>query len=167
MVRMLQTGLLFLSLTMATAVDARQAPPTSDERALTALAEDWTKARNANDAEAMRPLFAEKVDRVSLPRGLVESTTRDELIAFFANGFKGSAKGTHAKTMKVRPVILSPTAGLVDHTYTMYNPDGSAIGVGHSTFVALKDAGAWKVVAVRYVSAWPSGPAPGDAAAPR
>ena len=41
--------------------------------------------------------------------------------------------------MKVRPVLLSPTAGLVDHTYTMYNPDGSAIGGGHTTFVALKN----------------------------
>jgi hypothetical protein len=65
--------------------------------------------------------------------------------------------------MEIRPVLLSASAGLVDHTYTMYNPDGSVVGVGHTTFVAVKDAGAWKIVAVRYASAWPQGEAPGDA----
>lgn len=158
---------LWLVVALTATADARQTPPTPDERALAALVEGWTTARSANDAEAMRPLFAEKVDRVDLPKGLVESTTREELIAYFANGFKGSAKGTHAKTIDVRPVLLSTTAGLVDHTYTMYNPDGSAIGVGHTTFVALKDAGTWKIVAVRYASAWPQASAPGDAPAPR
>lgn len=146
---------------------AAQAPSTPDQRALTALVEGWTTARSANDAEAMRPLFAERVDRVNLRTGQVESTTRDELIAYFAKGFSGSAKGTHAKSMEIRPVLLSATAGLVDHTYTMHNADGSAVGVGHTTFVALKDAGAWKVVAVRYVSAWPQGSAPGDTPSPR
>ena len=158
---------LFLALALVATADARQTAPTPDERALAALVEGWTEARSANDAEAMRPLFAEKVDRVNLPKGLVESTTRDELIAYFANGFKGAAKGTRAKTMKVRPVLLSPSAGLVDHTYMMYNPDGSEVGVGQTTFVALKDAGTWKIVAVRYVSAWPSANAPADTPAPR
>ena len=157
---------LLLAVALTSTTVARQAPPTPDERALTALVESWTNARSANDAEAMRPLFDEKVDRVNLPTGQVESTTREELIAYFAKGFSGSAKGTHAKSMKIRPVLLSATAGLVDHTYTMYNPDGSAIGVGHTTFVALKDAGAWKVVAVRYVSAWPLAQAT-SAASPR
>ena len=158
---------LLLGIALTTTADARQAPPTTDERELTALVEGWTEARSANDAEAMRPLLAEKVDRVNLPKGLVESTTRDELIAYFATGFKGSAKGTRAKTMKVRPVLLSSTAGLVDHTYTMYNADGSEVGVGHTTFVALKNAGTWKIVALRYVSAWPASQAPGDTPAPR
>jgi uncharacterized protein (TIGR02246 family) len=154
-IRTFPLALLFLVIALTSSAAARQAPLTPDERALTALVEGWTSARSANDAEAMRPLFAEKVDRVVLTTGKVESTTRDELIAYFAKGFSGSAKGTHAKSITIRPVLLSPTAGLVDHTYTMYNPDGSAIGVGHTTFVALKDAGVWKVVAVRYVSAWP------------
>jgi uncharacterized protein (TIGR02246 family) len=158
---------LLLGIALTTTADARQALPTTDERALTALVEGWTEARSANDAEAMRPLFAEKVDRVNLPKGLVESTTRDELIAYFATGFKGSAKGTRAKTMKVRPVLLSHTAGLVDHTYTMYNADGSEVGVGHTTFVALKNAGQWRIVALRYASAWPSAKAPEDTPAPR
>ena len=152
--RLLMLSLL-LTLSLAGAADARQ-PPTPDERALTSIAERWTKARNDNDAEAMRPLFAEKVDRVRLPQGLVDSTTRDELINFFAEGFKGSAKGTHAKTMNIRPVLVSDDTGLVDHTYTMYNPNGSEIGVGHSTFIALKNGGEWKVVALRYTSAWPA-----------
>jgi len=158
---------LLLALALAVTADAGQTAATPDERALTALVEGWTQARSANDAEAMRPLFAEKVDRVNLPRGLVESTTRDELIAYFADGFKGSAKGTRAKTMKVRPVLLSASAGLVDHTYTMYNADGSEVGVGQTTFVALKDGATWKIVAVRYVSAWPSVNAPADTPAPR
>ena len=159
--------LLFLTLATTATAHARQAPPTADERALTALVERWTAARSANDAEAMRPLFAEKVDRVNLPKGLLESTTRDELIAYFATGFKGSAKGTRAKTSNVRPVLLSANAGLVDHTYTMYNADGSEVGVGHTTYVALKDAGEWKVVALRYVSAWPAGQTAGGTTAPR
>jgi uncharacterized protein (TIGR02246 family) len=153
--RTIPLALLFLVTALTATAEARQAPPTPDERALTVLVESWTSARSANDAEAMRPLFAEKVDHVNLPTGKVESTTREDLIAYFAKGFSGSAKGTHARTMTIRPVLLSATAGLLDHTYTMYNPDGSAIGVGHTTFVALKDAGAWKLVAVRYVSAWP------------
>lgn len=146
---------------------AAAAQSTDDERALAQLVERWTIARSANDAEAMRPLFAEKVDRVNLPTGAVESTTRDELIAYFASGFKGSARGTHARSMTVRPVVLSATAGLVDHTYTMYNADGSTVGVGHTTYVALKNGGAWKIVALRYASAWPSVPAPGGTPAPR
>ncbi len=157
---------LFVSLLLAvisiSTADARQAAATADERALTALVERWTAARSANDAEAMRPLFGEKVDRVNLPKGLVESTTREELISYFADGFKGSAKGTRAKTLKVRPVLLSADAGLIDHAYTMYSADGSEIGVGHTTFVALKDGGTWKIVALRYVSAWPA-----DAPSPR
>ena len=167
MICRLPISVLLLGIALTTTADARQAPPTPDERALTALVEGWTEARSANDAEAMRPLFAEKVDRVNLPTGMVESTTREELIAYFAKGFKGSAKGTHAKTMKIRPVLLSPDAGIVDHTYTMYNPDGSAIGVGHSTFVAVKDAGQWRFVAVRYVSAWPSANVAAGTTAPR
>ena len=159
--------LLLLTLAAVSTADARQTPATPDERALSALVDGWTAARGANDAEAMRPLFADKVDRVNLSRGVVESTTREELIAYFASGFKGAAKGTRAKSMKVRPVLLSPTAGLVDHTYTMYNADGSEVGVGHTTFVALKDAGTWKIVAVRYVSAWPSANAPASAPQPR
>jgi uncharacterized protein (TIGR02246 family) len=157
--RTLPLALLFLVTALTSTLAASQAPLTPDERTLTALVESWTTARSANDAEAMRPLFAEKVDRVNLPTGQVESTTRDELIAYFAKGFSGSAKGTRAKSIAIRPVLLSDTAGLVDHTYTMYNPDGSAIGVGHTTFIALKEAGAWKIVALRYASAWPQGTA--------
>lgn len=145
---------MFLALFVSGIADARQARSDAEERALSSIVERWTAARNANDAEAMRPLFAEAVDRVSLPDGMVQSTTRDELLKFFADGFKGSAKGTYAKTMKVRPILFSDATGIVDHTYTMYNPDGSEIGVGHSTFVALKVGAEWKVVAVRFVSAW-------------
>jgi uncharacterized protein (TIGR02246 family) len=166
-IRTLPLALLFLVIALTTTAAARQAPPTTDQRALASLVESWTNARSANDAEAMRPLFAERVDRVNLPTGEVESTTRDELIAYFAKGFSGSAKGTHAKSITIRPVLLSATAGLVDHTYTMYNPDGSAIGVGHTTFVAVKDAGAWKIVAVRYASAWPQARVSSDAPSPR
>lgn len=157
---------LLLAVTSISTADARHAPATADERALTALVERWTAARSANDAEAMRPLFAEKVDRVNMATGLVESTTRDELISYFAKGFIGSAKGTHAKTLKARPLLLSADAGLVDHTYTMYNADGSEVGVGHTTFVALRNGTSWQVVAVRYVSAWPAGPAASAKATP-
>jgi uncharacterized protein (TIGR02246 family) len=166
-IRPLSFASCLLILALSTPAAAGQAPSTPDQRALASLVESWANARSANDAEAMRPLFAERVDRVNLPTGEVESTTRDELIAYFAKGFSGSAKGTHAKSITIRPVLLSATAGLVDHTYTMYNPDGSAIGVGHTTFVAVKDAGAWKIVAVRYASAWPQARVSSDAPSPR
>lgn len=143
------------------AVAQTQTTP-ADQQALTAIVEKWAEARSANDAGAMRPLFAEKVHRVSMSNGKVESTTRDELISYFDAGFKGAARGTRVKTLEIRPVVLSDTAALIDHSYTMFNADGSRVGVGHTTFVAVKTSGTWQVAALRYTSAWPASRAPWD-----
>ncbi len=148
-------ALLTLLTLLTMEAGARQPTSAADERALSALVERWTAARTANDAEAMRPLFADKVDRVALPGARVESTTREELLTYFAAGFKGTARGTRAKSVAIRPVVLSDSAGLVDHTYEMYGADGAKIGVGYTTFVALKEADTWRIVALRYISAWP------------
>lgn len=153
--------LLLVLLAAPPTATARQPPTNPDEAALTGLVERWTSARSANDAEAMRPLYADKVDRVVLPSGRLESTTREQLLTYFADGFKGSARGTHARTIAIRPVLLSSTAALVDHMYEMYGADRQRIGVGFTTFVAVKDgAGTWRIAAMRYVSAWPQASAP-------
>jgi uncharacterized protein (TIGR02246 family) len=153
--------LLVLLAAPPTVAGERQSPTNRDEAALTSLVERWTEARSANDAAAMRPLYAEKVDRVVLPSGTLESTTREQLITYFADGFKGSARGTHARTIAIRPVLLSSTAALVDHMYEMYGAGRQRIGVGFTTFVAVKDgAGSWRIAAMRYVSAWPQARAP-------
>ena len=156
-----------LSGVLATSAVAQTPTATADEQALTAIVQTWAEARSANDAAAMRPLFADKVHRVAMTSGKVESTTRDELIGYFDAGFKGAAKGTRVKTLEIRPVLLSDTAAVVDHSYVMFNADGSKVGVGHSAFVAVKTSGAWKVGAVRYTSAWPAGRAPWDGESPR
>jgi hypothetical protein len=45
--------------------------------------------------------------------------------------------------------------------YEMYGADRQRIGVGFTTFVAVKDgAGSWRIAAMRYVSAWPQARAP-------
>jgi uncharacterized protein (TIGR02246 family) len=152
--------LLISAFACVDAARAGQASAMSDERALIALVEAWTAARSANDAEAMRPLFTEKVDRVALPGARLESTTREELLTYFAEGFKGAAKGTRAKSSAIRPVLLSSDAGLVDHTYDMYGADGSKIGVGYTTFVVLRVGDTWRIAALRYISAWPSAQPP-------
>jgi len=157
---------LFASL-IAPCASAQPNSRAADEQALTAIVETWAKARSDNDAAAMRPVFADKVHRVNMSSGKVESTTRDELIAYFDTGFKGSAKGTHVKTLEIRPVLLSESAALVDHSYTMFNADRTVVGTGHTTFVAIKTSGAWKVAALRYTSAWPAGRAPSDGQSPR
>jgi hypothetical protein len=63
--------------------------------------------------------------------------------------------------------MLSDSAALIDHAYTMFNADGSKVGIGHTTFVAVKTNGTWKVAALRYTSAWPAGRAPWDGESPR
>lgn len=160
-------ALATLSVALPLRASAQTAPHDADAQALTAIVETWAKARSDNDAAAMRPIFADKVHRANMSSGRVESTTRDELIGYFDSGFKGSAKGTHVKTLEIRPVLLSDTAAVVDHSYTMFNADGSKVGVGHSAFVAVKTAGTWKVAAIRYTSAWPAGRAPWDGQSPR
>ena len=92
------------------AADGAQSPSDADARALTSIVERWTEARNANDAEAMRPLFADTVDRVRLPLGTVESTTRDELITFFADGFRGPASLLVEPELWPRTVIVMTLA---------------------------------------------------------
>jgi hypothetical protein len=126
-----------------------------DERALAQLVERWATARNANDAEAMRPLFDARVDQIRATNGEVIATDQDGVVRWFDTGFKADRKGSSARVGSTRVRVLSADAGLVDYGFTLLGADGRATATGHATFVCLKRGTDWKVVALRFASAPP------------
>lgn len=131
---------------------APRAQPAADETALGQLVERWVAARNANDADAMRPMFDEQVDQVRLTTGEVIARDLDGLVKWFDAGFKGDGKGTTARVSSQRARVLSPDAGLVDYAFTLHRADQTPLLTVHATFVCIKRGAAWKVAAVRFAS---------------
>jgi uncharacterized protein (TIGR02246 family) len=147
---------------LAPSVAGAQSP--SDERALTQLVERWAIARNANDAEAMRPLFDAQVDQIRATDGNVMATDRDGVVRWFDAGFKTDGKGSTVRVGSTRVRVLTADAGLVDYAFTLQGADGTVTANGHATLVCLKRGADWKVIALRFASARPAPTAatPGD-----
>ncbi|MBA2354559.1 MAG: SgcJ/EcaC family oxidoreductase [Acidobacteria bacterium] len=124
----------------------------NDEQQLAGLVTKWAAARNANDAEQMRALFHPQVDHVRVTTGEVIATDADQLVGWFATGFKGDGKGTTVQVSRQRARALSPTLGVVDYAMTMARPDGSRLLSTAVTFFCARQGSEWKVAAVRFGS---------------
>jgi uncharacterized protein (TIGR02246 family) len=126
-----------------------------DERALAQLVQRWAAARNANDADAMRPLFDQRVDQVRLNDGEVIASDQDGVVRWFDAGFKRERQALTAVVDSTRARLLSSDTGLVDYSFKLRGADGKATTNGHVTFVCVKRGADWKVIALRFASSTP------------
>lgn len=140
-------------LTVTAPAAVAQPGATRDQEQLLNLVDRWAAARNANDADAMKPLFAAGMDHIRLSNGEVIGRSAEGTIEWFARSFRGDGKGSTVTVHQRSARVLSADAAVVDFGFTILNQSGAAANDTNVTFFCIKSRGEWRVAALRHAIA--------------
>jgi uncharacterized protein (TIGR02246 family) len=120
-----------------------------DAQAIAALVAARETAWNAGDTEAYAQLLTEDADIVSATGRPARG--RDALLKLFAEQHANVYAGvrTHTEVRSVR--MLADNVALADVAYHLEGGKVDAIRRGQMAFIVRKDAGRWRIAAIRSI----------------
>jgi uncharacterized protein (TIGR02246 family) len=123
--------------------------PSVDAQAIAALVAARETAWNAGDTEAYAQLLTEDADIVSATGRPARG--RDALLKLFAEQHANVYAGvrTHTKVVGVR--MLGGDVALADVSYELEGGRVDAIRRGQMAFILCKQAGRWRIAAIRSI----------------
>ena len=144
--------------TASTAADS-----TKDLAALQAADQNWVKAYNAGNADAVASLYDEQA--VLLPPGVPAVNGRAAIKAFFANDTAASQRAGVTFTLDPKPAGgASGNMGWQSGTYAVKDKAGKVVESGKYLSVSMKRNGKWLYVRDTWNA--DAAPAPNDSAVP-
>ena len=134
-----------------------------DIAALEAADQDWAKAYNAGNADAVASLYDEQA--VLLPPGAPGVTGRTAIKAFFVKDMAESQKAGVTFTLAPKPAGgVSGDMGWQSGTYAVKDKSGKVVETGKYLSVSMKKGGKWLYVRDTWNA--DGAPAPAESAAP-
>ena len=120
-----------------------------DEQAIVALVAAREEAWNAGDTVAYAQLLTEDADIVSATGRPARG--RDALLKLFAEQHANVYAGVRTHTSVTHVRELGKDVALADVTYRLEGGKVDAIRRGQMAFVLRKDAGRWRIAAIRSI----------------
>lgn len=120
-----------------------------DEQAIAELVAARETAWNAGDTVAYAQLLTEDADIVSATGRPARG--RDALLKLFAEQHANVFAGVRTRTAVTHLRLLSKDAALADVSYELEGGKVDAIRRGMMTMVVRKDAGRWRIAAIRSI----------------
>jgi len=136
--------LLLLSLTGVTFVFCQDSIPGSQQKAIAALIDQYSEAREKRDTALLKTILANNVDQL-----VSTGEWRNGIDASVQGMLKSSANSPGTRTLHIEKTrMLTPTSAIVDCKYEIQNTDNTTRKMW-STFIIVSDKGAWKITAIR------------------
>jgi uncharacterized protein (TIGR02246 family) len=120
-----------------------------DEQAIAQLVAARETAWNAGDTVAYAQLLTEDADIVSATGRPARG--RDALLKLFAEQHANVFAGVRTRTTVTHLRLLSQDAALADVSYELEGGEVDAIRRGMMTMVLRKNAGRWRIAAIRSI----------------
>jgi len=122
-----------------------------DEQAITALVAAREAAWNAGDTAAYAQLLTEDCDLVSATGRAARG--REALLKLYAEQHANAYAGARTRTTVETVRMLGKDAAIADAAYALEGGPGAlqAIRRGRLTFVVRRDAGRWRIAAIRTI----------------
>ena len=120
-----------------------------DEQAIAALVAAREAAWNAGDTVAYAQLLTEDADIVSATGRPARG--RDALLKLFAEQHANVYAGVRTRTAVTHLRLLSKEVALADVSYELEGGNVDAIRRGMMAMVVRKDAGRWRIAAIRSI----------------
>jgi ketosteroid isomerase-like protein len=144
-------------------IESSAADSAKEMAALQAADQDWVKAYNAGNADAVASLYDERA--VLLPPGAPAVNGRAAIKAFFAKDTAESAKAGVKFSLGSKPAGgVSGDMGWQSGTYAVKDKSGKVVEVGKYLSVSMKKGGKWLYVRDTWNA--DGAPAPAESAAP-
>ena len=144
-------------------VELRAADASKEMAALQAVDQDWVKAYNAGNADAVAALYDERA--VLLPPGAPAVNGRAAIKAFFVKDTAESQKAGVTFSLGPKPAGgVSGDTGWQSGTYTVKDKAGKVVETGKYLSVSVKKGGKWLYVRDTWNA--DGAPTPGESAAP-
>ena len=145
-------------------IESSAADSAKEMAALQAVDQNWAKAYNAGDADAVANLYDEQA--VLLPPGAPGVSGRAAIKSFFAKDVAGSQKAGVTFTLGAKPAGgVSGDMGWQSGTYAVKDKAGKVVETGKYLSVSMKKGGKWLYVRDTWNA--DGAPAPADSAAPK
>lgn len=119
-------------------------PNDGQRKAMTALIDKYSEAREKNDTVLLKEILTNDVDQL-----VSTGEWRMGIKAAIQGMLKSSANSPGTRTLKVENIrMLSPTSAIIDCRYEIQNTDGT-IRKMWSTFIVVAEKKKWKIDAIR------------------
>ena len=120
------------------------APGDRQRKAITALIDQYSKAREAMDTALLKTILTTDVDQL-----VSNGEWRNGMRAAVQGMLKSSATSPGTRTLLVDKMrMISPTSAIVDCRYEIQNTDGTVRKMW-SSFIVVGDKETWKISAIR------------------
>jgi uncharacterized protein (TIGR02246 family) len=131
------TGVLFL-------YGQHNAPNDVQQKAITALIDQYSQAREKSDTALLKTILTADVDQL-----VSTGEWRSGIGAAVQGMLKSSANSPGTRTLRVETIrMFNPTTAIVDCRYEITNADGN-IRKMWSTFLVVTEKKRWKISAIR------------------
>ncbi len=124
-------------------------PDEPDEQAIAALVAAREAAWNAGDTGAYAQLLTEDADIVSATGRPARG--REALLKLYAEQHANAFAGVRTRTAVTHLRMLGKDVALADVSYELEGGNVDAIRRGSMAFVLRKDAGRWRIAAIRSI----------------
>ena len=132
------TGFMFLYGQHTTAVNAKQ------QKAISALIEQYSQAREKRDTVLLKAILTPDVDQL-----VSTGEWRAGINAAVEGMMKSSANSPGTRTLHIEKTqMITASSAIVDCRYEIQNADGTARKMW-STFIVVTEKGVWKIMAIR------------------
>ena len=137
--------LLFLHLCTTMLVYAQTPAPTDEEtKAITALIDQYSEAREKRDTVLLKKILAEDVDQL-----VSTGEWRTGIGAAVDGMMKSSAAAPGTRTLRIEKIrVLQSNCALVDCKYIIQNKDGTLRNMW-SSFILVREKETWRISAIR------------------
>jgi uncharacterized protein (TIGR02246 family) len=114
------------------------------QKAITALIDQYSEAREKNDTILLKKILTADVDQL-----VSNGEWRTGIAAAIEGMLKSSGNNPGTRTLTIETIrMLSPTAAITDCRYEIQNTNGTVRKMW-STFIVVADKGVWKISAIR------------------
>jgi len=158
-------GVLCTIALVVFSIESSAADSAKEVAALQAADQDWAKAYNAGNADAVARLYDEQA--VLLPPGVPGVSGRAAIKAFFVKDTAESQKAGVAFTLGPKPAGgVSGDMGWQSGTYAVKDKAGKVIETGKYLSVSMKKDGKWLYVRDTWNADGAPAPSPAESATP-
>ena len=132
------SGFMFLCGQQTTAINDKH------QKAITALIDQYSQARENKDTILLKGILTPDVDQL-----VSTGEWREGINAAVEGMMKSSANSPGTRTLRIEKIQMLPaSSALVDCRYEIQNADGTARKMW-STFIVVAEKGVWKIRAIR------------------
>ena len=135
--------LVFLT-TYVTAYTQTSAAPQDQQKAISAVIDQYATARENRDTVLLKTILADGIDQL-----VSTGEWREGIVSAVDGMMKSSAATPGTRTLHIEKMrMLDSAAAIVDCKYNIQNKDGSVRSMW-STFLLVSSKGTWKISAIR------------------